>query len=361
MSSLAPCSRLALAVLGAFLIASAGPLSAASPFRLTSDEISSLAQNAPAALDVPIVTVTDKPAPAASGDLHDYISYARYYWPNPATADGMPFVNRDGHHNEEQVARGDHPKIWKFAGTVESLAAAWAAHHDTAAAIRAGDWLRAWFVDPATRMNPHLNYAQVVLGQNGDRGRSFGVLDARCLAQVIDALLLLEGSPALSPSDTKAVRDWFETYFTWLTDSPLAQKERVAHNNHGTWFLAQAIPIARYLGHDDIARELSEEDKARIAREIEPDGRQPAELARVDGLSYSVFNLEAHAEVARQAAGLGIDLWSYVPADGGGLRAALDFLRPYNANPGAWPYNQRRELKPGFLDPLIAAAARASR
>ena len=329
---------------------------AAEPYQLNADEIAALAAGAPAALRAPIAAVVDKPQASPSGDAHDYVSFARYYWPDPAKPDGLPYVSHDGRHNEAQVARGDHQRLWNFAGTVEKLAAAWRANHDEAAARRAGEWLRAWLVAPATRMNPQLEYAQVRLGHNQNHGSPAGVLDARCLAQVVDALRLLEGSPALAADEEAGVRAWFAMYLQWLLSAPNARGERAAKNNHGSWFLAQAIPIARYAGRDDLARALCEEDRARLAGQIQPDGRQPEEIRRVDGLGYSVFNLDAQFRVARLAAGLGIDLWNYSSPNGASLRRAVDFLRPYNDKPETWPTSQNAKLPRGFLDQLLRQA-----
>ena len=150
------------------------------------------------------------------------------------------------------------------------------------------------------------------------RGSPAGVLDARGLAQVIDALILLRDSPALTPEDEKSIRAWFSKYLNWLQTARTAKAEHAAKNNHGSWFLAQIIPIARYVGRDDLARQLCEEDKARITGQIKADGSQPEEIRRVDGLGYSVYNLEAQARVGRLAAGLGIDLWNYTAPDGAG-------------------------------------------
>src|SRR5690606_34602101 len=111
---------------------------------------------------------------------------------------GLPYIARDGESNHAQVAAGDHPRIWSFCETVEKLAARWQVERDEAAARRAGEWLRAWLVTGATRMNPHLKYAQIRLGHPVGSGTEFGVLEARCLAQAVDALRLLRGSPALS-------------------------------------------------------------------------------------------------------------------------------------------------------------------
>ncbi|WP_164975971.1 alginate lyase family protein [Oleiharenicola lentus] len=336
----------------------AARLPAAEPWLVTSAELADLAKNAPAALTVPITTVVDGES-LPGGDPHDYISYARYYWPDPAKPDGLPFVQRDGEHNRDQVAKGDRSRINTFAHAVTRLAAAWHLHRDEAAARRAGEWLRAWYLDPATRMNPNLDYAQVRLGHKSNRGNPAGVLDTRDFAGVIDALRLLEDSPALSADEHAALRAWFARYLDWLLKAPNAVAERAAKNNHATWYYAHAIPVARYAGRDEVARELSAEARDRIAEHIRPDGSQPEEIRRVDGLGYSRFNLEAYAATARAARGLGFDLWNYTAPNGASLRQALEFLRPYNAAPEKWPTSQKEKLEPGFLDDLLAEAATA--
>jgi hypothetical protein len=338
-------------------LASVTALAAADePYQLDQAALTKLAAKAPAALTARIGTVVDKPQASPSGDAHDYVSFARYYWPDPTKPDGLPYISRDGHHNEAQVARGDEGRLWALAENVEALAAAWRLNHDEASARRAGEWLRAWFIAPATRMNPNLEFAQVRLGHSKNHGSQSGVLDARCFSGLIDALLLLRGSPAFAPGDEAAIQAWFRAYLDWLTTAKNAHDEQAAKNNHGSWFLAQVVPIARYSGRDDLARELCEGDKARIASQIQPDGSQPEEMRRVDGLGYSAFNLDAQFQVARLAAGLGLDLWNYASPAGGSLRRALEYLRPYNPRPETWPGHQNAKLAPGFLDSLLAQA-----
>lgn len=49
-------------------------------------------------------SVMEKPDPLpVPGDRHDYMSLARYYWPNPKTETGLPYVQRDGETNESTL------------------------------------------------------------------------------------------------------------------------------------------------------------------------------------------------------------------------------------------------------------------
>ena len=125
--------------------------------------------------------------------------------------------------------------------------------------------------------------------------------------------------------------------------------------NHEPWLFFAACSALAVLAVWSQFRYL--ENQARITGQIKADGSQPEEIRRVDGLGYSVYNLEAQARVARLAAGLGIDLWNHTAPDGAGLRRAIEFLKPFNSSPEKWPFSQKAKLRPGFLDKLIAEAA----
>jgi hypothetical protein len=306
------------------------------------------------ALMTKVVSIVDKPQPSPTGDAHDYISYARYYWPNPDTPSHLPYVRRDGHSNEEQVALGDEPRLMMMDETVGDLALGWVVLRREAYARRAGEWLRVWFLDPTTVMHPNLERGQIALGHDDNRGRPEGVLDAREFIGLVDGLRMLHRSPGLPAADEAAIHAWFEQYLHWMLTSKIGNAEHSAKNNHGSWFLAQAIAIARYLGEDDLARGLANEDFARIASQIQSDGRQPLELARADSLTYSAFNLTAQFLVARLSVSLGVDLYHYTAPNGASLAKAVDYLRPYNRDLSKWQGSQVRKIEPGFLDKILS-------
>ena len=51
------------------------------------------------ALDAKPTSVVEKNRTAASGDKHDYLSLAPYWWPDPDKEDGLPWIRRDGEVN----------------------------------------------------------------------------------------------------------------------------------------------------------------------------------------------------------------------------------------------------------------------
>jgi hypothetical protein len=304
-------------------------------------------------------SVMDKEDLPPGGDKHDYLSFARYWWPNPDTADGLPYVRRDGRTNEALLARGDRVTIGKLYDDVETLALAGYLLDDERYANHAAMLVRTWFLAPATRMNPHLRYGQAVPGRNDGRGS--GIIDTRHLIRVLDAVALLQETKAWTNEDQAGLVAWMKQYLNWLQQDPMGQDEASEENNHGTWYDAQVARTAMFVDEQELARQIVEAAKEkRIASSIEPDGSQPEEIARTRGLHYSVFNLSAMAVLARIGEQVGVDLWNYESPDGGSLRRALEYVFPYVAGEKEWPHEQIEEfdISPNDMALFYLAAAR---
>jgi hypothetical protein len=155
---------------------------------------------------------------------------------------------------------------------------------------------------------------------------------------------------------------WAGDYFHWLTTSEIGLGEDAASNNHGFYYDVQAVSLALFLGKTDYAvNKLQAAREARIAKQIEPDGTMPKELARTLSFNYSVFNLRAAMQLADLGHSAGVDLWHYQTADGRSILKATEFMSQFADRDRAWPYQQiqranRREL--GIL--LLRAAAEFS-
>jgi hypothetical protein len=304
-------------------------------------------------------SVMDKDDVPPSGDKHDYLSYARYWWPNPDSPDGMPYIRRDGKTNEELLAKGDRVPIGMLYDDVETLALAGYLLDDALSAEHAAMLIRTWFLDPSTKMNPHLRYGQAVPGRNDGRGS--GIIDTRHFIRVLDALALLKETGAWTDSDQAALTAWMKQYLDWLLQDPMGKDESSEKNNHGTWYDAQVAAIAMFVGERDIARQIIENAKSkRIERCIEPDGQQPEELDRTKGLHYCVFNMSAMTVLARIGEHLDIDLWKYESQDGRSLRRGLDFVMPYLLGEKQWPHEQIEDMyvSPADMGLFFLAARR---
>jgi hypothetical protein len=301
-------------------------------------------------------SVTDKAVLPPSGDKHDYLSLAPYAWPDPAKPGGLPYLFRDGQINPERDTIPDHTYFSRLAALTETLGLAYYFTADEAYAQQAARLLRTFFIAPATRMNPHLNYGQVVPGKEG--GRPSGIVDSAPIARLIDGVQLLGASKSWPDEDRQALEGWFRAYLLWLRESDLGRKEGQARNNHGTWYDVQVATLALATAQPEVASEvLAFGRKRRVGREIEPDGRQPEELRRTRSWHYAVFNLQAFVALANLGQRAGVDLWRYQTPDGRSLRKAIDWLIPFALGKQAWTSQDLDGMKPAALWPIVREAA----
>lgn len=314
-----------------------------------------LRREANAALDVGPFSVVDGGVLPPSGDPHDYMSVGPYWWPDPKKEDGLPYIRRDGRVNPEYHEHDTTPR-GKMCSAVETLALAYYFTGHEPYAEHAAKLLRVWFLDEDTRMNPNLQFGQAIPGRC--TGRGIGIIETLHFISVVDAVGMLAGSNAWTEADQQALEAWFAEYLDWLLESRYGRDEAATKNNHGTWYDAQVASFALFVGRDDVARRvLSEAAEKRIARQIEPDGRQPHELARTKSFSYSVMNLRGMFTLAALGGRVGVDLWNFETDDGRSIRKAIDWLAPFASGQTKWQHEQISGLHPEALYPLLRWAA----
>ena len=179
------------------------------------------------------LSVMDKKASPASGSKHDYMSIGRYSWPNPLTADGMPYITKDGQVNPELFEYDRYP-LGTTVERVVILSMMWYFSDDEKYAEKATEFLRVWFLNENSKMNPNLNYSQVILGKNGNKGRSIGIIDTYSFVEMLEAVKLLEKSKIFTNDECDKLKQWFKEFLDWLLHSDFGVEESKMQNNHGS-------------------------------------------------------------------------------------------------------------------------------
>ncbi|HXC99811.1 MAG TPA: alginate lyase family protein, partial [Verrucomicrobiae bacterium] len=105
------------------------------------------------------LTITKYHAALSTGGPHDYYSNGDYWWPNPDTTNGLPYVQRDGQTDTNNFNK-DRDCVRQLDSAVAVLGAAYKITGDDRYPVKAAELLRIFFLDPATMMNPNLQYAQ---------------------------------------------------------------------------------------------------------------------------------------------------------------------------------------------------------
>jgi hypothetical protein len=284
------------------------------------------------------ITITASSSPRSKGGRHDYFSEGDYWWPDPRNPNG-PYIRRDGYSDPQNF--NDHREaLIRLSLIVPALTAAWLITKEKRYASQAALHLRAWFLDPSTKMNPSLDYAQAIWGVS--TGRGTGIIDTLHLVEVSRAARHLENAQAMTPAESAGVREWFAEYLLWMRSSKNGQEEEAAKNNHGTCWVAQAAAFAAYTGNENAMTFCRSRFRNHLLPDqLAPDGSFPLELARTKPYSYSLFDLDALAIVcliASAGAGSPDDLWQFALPNGHTYKKAVDFMFPFIQDKNKWPY-----------------------
>jgi hypothetical protein len=317
--------------------------------------VNELKKNADDLLNMKLLSVMDKAFTPVSGNKHDYMSQAPYFWYDSSKPNGLPYIRRDGEHNPEIKKITDRTYIGDLENATRTLSLAWYLTREEKYAAKASALIRNWFFNEATKMNPNLEYAQAIPGITN--GRGIGIIESRTLTGIADAAGLLAGSKSWTTSDTKQLQDWYSQYLNWMLTSKNGNEEHHWKNNHGTWFYVQAIDFALFIDDKKKALQLVNESKKRLDSQLTKEGKFPLELERTNALGYSTFVTAAWFQVAGLAEKLGVDLWHYKTSSGASLQTAVDWLMPYALKKKKWTYQQIGSYNSTDFYPLLLQAA----
>ena len=312
-----------------------------------------LMADADLALQVKAVSVTDNAHLTPGKDKHDYYSWAPYSWPNPNTKTGYPYITRDGKTNPDTEAKSDKPLLRRMAVAVNTLALAYEYSHELKYAQHAARLINTWFLDPSTRMNPNMNYAQCTPGI--EKGSPIGIIDSRWFTLVIDAEDILKNAQVLSNKQHGDLQEWFKQYLSWLETSELGKGEAGRINNHASWYAVQTAKYALFTKNTELAKQIVNASKRFFDFQIDSLGRQKLELGRTKSFDYSLYNLHALIALAQIGDQVGIDLWHYNMEKGSkkNILESIKYMALYGDESRQWPFQQiaPKAISLGYEDP----------
>lgn len=301
----------------------------------------SLLKDAERAMQKKPVSVTDKKPIPPSGDIHDYVSLSRYVWPDSTKADGLPYTHKDGQSNPE-LENYDRNPLGEMANAVNTLSLAYFFSGDERYAEKATEFLRVWFLNEKTRMNPNLNYAQFIPGLNDSKGRPTGLIDTYSFVDMLNSVIFLEKSKSYTQKDKDGLQRWFAEFTEWFESSEQGIGENNAKNNHGLAYDVQLATYFLFSGNEKGAKRVVEEfPTKRMFAQIEPDGKQPQELRRTLAFGYSEYNIRHMIDMFAIAKYLGKDLHKMESSDGRSFYKAVDYLSSFlGKDVSDFPYQQ---------------------
>ena len=294
-------------------------------------------EEAAKALTLQPVTVTSATSPRSAGGKHDFFSEADYWWPNPVSVDS-PYIQRDGMTNPDNFVAHRHAMI-RLSRIVGVLASAYILTGEDKYKQHALLHCKAWFVDTATMMSPHLLFAQAIKGRV--TGRGIGIIDTIQLMEVVQGLMVFENRTKKDAELIDRIRKWFEQYLQWLTTHQYGKDEMNAANNHGTCWVMQVGAFARFTRNEQLLNFCRERYKTvLLPNQMAADGSFPQELRRTKPYGYSIFNLDAMVMTCHILSVKQDDLWKFQTADGRNIRKGIEWLHPYVADKSKWPFKQ---------------------
>jgi hypothetical protein len=306
-------------------------------------------------------SVMDKTQLPASGNKHDYLSQATYYWPTEpqtkANPYGCPYVDKDGYVYPGIYDISDHPEELLMYSAVYYLTLAWYYTGSAGYAQRAELDLSTWFLDPATRMDPNLNYAQFIPCVN--TGRGIGIIDlSQNFTDIIDAVAILNaGAPGWTTTDNSGMQTWYKEFLSWLQTSTNGAQEAAQKNNHGSFYDLLEAGLALATGQDSLAKSIVKTaETKRINVQLAANGTEPLEIVRTRSWHYSIFNLTALTRLALIGEKVGVDLWTYTSPAGGSIFKSVNYLIPFETSGAKWPYPEIDFRTMDATDVIHAAA-----
>jgi hypothetical protein len=280
-------------------------------------------------------TVAAIAAPVKTLEANAYYSEDTEWFPVEGSP-RSPFERRPGYANP-QAFTAHRDALVQMNGIVAACVAAWRLTGEVSYAGHAMQHLRAWFIDPATRMRPDLEHAATV-PPSAD-GNYRGVEETVTLAETVRATsFLCAYNGVATDEETAALREWFGDFATWLSESKKGMIAREAKDRLAICWTMQAAECARFARNSALLLDCSHRFRDKLLRQMNFDGEFPLELHRPNAYAASLFTLDCLSVTCEVLSTPLERLWDFTLPDGRGMRSAVAFLFPSIESRARWRY-----------------------
>jgi hypothetical protein len=282
--------------------------------------------------------ITDNTAPLTSGGIHDFYSNGDYWWPNPDTKNGLPYIQRDGETNPENFI-AHRVSLRTMRTHVVNLTTAYRITNDQKYADKAVVFLKKFFLDDETKMNPHLLYAQAIPGVC--EGRGIGIIDTLHLIDIPVAIDILKDSAAMPAGIYNGLQKWFSQYLHWMSTHKQGIDEMNQRNNHSVCWNVQASAFAVFTHNEEMRLFCRNHfTGVLLPQQMKQDGSFPEELRRTKPYNYSCFVVDNMVNICNILSKPEDNLWKYTAKDGKCMKKAVEFITPFMFDICKWPYKK---------------------
>lgn len=251
---------------------------------------------------------------------------------HPSVFKQCDFKNEDGHLNPNARLINNIGDFDDLANAFWFNALTWGVTRSPTYSKKAIQYLDTWFLNPDTKMNPNLNYAQMTGGKDGQVGSHTGILDLKPMAKIASGILMFREGNAEGWNSTfdGQMQDWVKDYIGWITTNKVALEEKAAPNNHGSFYYTQLAALYLITGDNDNAVATAKEYfEGKFTSQILENGDQPLESARTRPYHYLAYNLAAIITTGRIAEYAGANFWNSTATSGVGIEKAAEFAMAY--------------------------------
>lgn len=271
---------------------------------------------------------------AITPNKHYYFSSSPYRWPDQSGSG--KYIWKDGEVNPDSRKYGS-ARMTDMAVRCRDLSKAFYLTGDDKYYHAIVNQLKAWFIDAETKMLPTFEYAQVIPGEEGNKGNSAGMIEAYTFNTVIESIRLTNHEKKINRRTMKALQRWF-LEFANDSENRYGKIFSRANNNISLAFDVTMTNMFLFAGKEKKAKEIADGFvERRINKQILEDGSQPEELTRTNAFSYSIYNLTHIVDFCCL-----ISNWdnSFYLKNSERIEKAFNYLHQYISRPESFPYKQ---------------------